>query len=318
MSKTFIIYKIRPLDKTIYLSYIGSTICFAKRKSKHKGVYCNEKSKSHDVPLYKFIRENGGWDAFEMVPLEEYKCDTKLQARIREQDTLDKIENKLNSIRAYSDDTTTKEQKKLYRDENKERIQEHYLENRDDTLQKRKDYRNKNKTNYSIKCYIQECRKENPKNPVFLISPKYDDPTLKEVKKYIKQFELGDEFLNTEIGLEDLRNSLIVFDDAESLMDKRLKDKVFRLLNLVMTAGRSYGISVCVVSHAPTNGKETRLMLLENSHCQFFPNYLSDHNLNYLCKNYLGLGKGHIEKILKTNDRSCCVLNNPRVVVGDR
>jgi predicted nucleotidyltransferase len=47
-------------------------------------------------------------------------------------------------------------------------------------------------------------------------------------------------------------------------------------------------------------------------------NYLSDHNLNYLCKNYLGLGKGHIDKILKTNDRSCCVLNNPRVVITDK
>jgi hypothetical protein len=150
MSKTFIIYKIRPLDKTLDFSYIGSTICFPKRKFKHKGVCCNEKSKSHDIPLYKSIRENGGWDAFEMVPLEEYKCDTKLQARIREQDTLDKIENKLNSIRAYSDDTTTKEQKKLYRDENKERIQElthqHYLINRDVILEKRNGYRNKKKT----------------------------------------------------------------------------------------------------------------------------------------------------------------------------
>jgi hypothetical protein len=150
MSKTFIIYRIRPLDKTIDFSYIGSTICFAKRKSKHKEVCHNEKSKSHKSPLYKFIRDNGGWDSFEMVPSEEYKCDTKLQARIREQDTLDKIENKLNSIRAYSDDATRTQQINLYRNENKERIQEqrhqHYLENRDVILEKRNGYRNKNKT----------------------------------------------------------------------------------------------------------------------------------------------------------------------------
>jgi hypothetical protein len=135
MSKTFIIYQIRPLDRTLGFTYIGSTICFEKRKSNHKEYCRNEKRKSHNTPLYKFIRENGGWDAFEMVPLEEYKCDTKLQARIREQDTLDKVENKLNSVRAYTDDATTKEQQ-----------HQHYLENRDVVLEKRKDYRNKNKT----------------------------------------------------------------------------------------------------------------------------------------------------------------------------
>jgi hypothetical protein len=173
------------------------------------------------------------------------------------------------------------------------------------------------KTHY-IKNYIVEYRKEHPKNPVWLISLKYDDPTLKEVKKWITQLQLDDEFMQTEIGLEDLRNSLIIFDDCEGLMEKKLKEKVFCLLNLVMTAGRSYGISCCVVSHKPTNGRETGLMLLENSHCALFPNYLSDHNLNYLSKNYLGLGKAHIDKVLKTNDRSCCVLNNPRVVITDR
>jgi hypothetical protein len=171
---------------------------------------------------------------------------------------------------------------------------------------------------YYIKCYIQEFHKEHPKSPIWFISPKYDDTTLKEVKKWVTQLRLDDEFLKEEICLEDLRGSLVIFDDIEAIMDKQIKEKVFRLLNLVMTDGRSYGISCCIVSHSPTNGKETRLMLLENSHCAFFPNYLSDHNLNYLCKNYLGLDKGHIDKILKTNDRSCSVLNNPRVVITDK
>jgi hypothetical protein len=33
-----------------------------------------------------FIRANGGWDAFEMVPSKEVQCDTKLKARMTEED----------------------------------------------------------------------------------------------------------------------------------------------------------------------------------------------------------------------------------------
>jgi hypothetical protein len=126
------------------------------------------------------------------------------------------------------------------------------------------------------------------------------------------QLRLDDDFINTNIGLDDLANSMVIYDDIEGIGDKKLREKVFKLLNLCMTCGRSYHISVAVVSHCPTNGKETRTMLLEQSHTSFFPNYLSDHSLNYL------LGKAHIDKILKNNDRSCCVLNNPRVVITDK
>jgi ribosomal protein L15 len=171
---------------------------------------------------------------------------------------------------------------------------------------------------YHIKNYCMEYHKEHPKNPIWLISPKQEDVSFKEIKKIMTQLRLDDEFINTEIGLDDLANSMIIFDDAEGLGDKKLREKVFKLLNLCMTCGRSYKISVAVISHCPTNAKETRIMLLENSHCSFFPSFLSDHSLNYLCKNYLGLGKAHINKILKTNDRSCCVLNNPRVVITDK
>ena len=44
--------------------------------------------------LYNTMRENGGWDNFEMIPIEEYLCDTPLQARMREQFWINNIEEK--------------------------------------------------------------------------------------------------------------------------------------------------------------------------------------------------------------------------------
>jgi hypothetical protein len=61
MSRTYTIYKIQPLDKTLNYHYVGSTQNFAERKRNHKHHCLYEKDDKHNIPLYKFIRENGGW-----------------------------------------------------------------------------------------------------------------------------------------------------------------------------------------------------------------------------------------------------------------
>jgi hypothetical protein len=80
-----------------------------------------------------------------------------------------------------------------------------------------------------------EYHKEHPKHPIYLISPKMEDVSFKEIKKYMTQLRLDDEFPNTDIGLDDLANSMVIFDDIEGLGDKKLKEKVFKMLNLCMT-----------------------------------------------------------------------------------
>jgi hypothetical protein len=64
-SKT-IIYKISLNGDPIY---VGSTTNFIKRKNTHK---C--KSVNDPAQLYKVIREHGGFDKFEMIPIEEFHC----------------------------------------------------------------------------------------------------------------------------------------------------------------------------------------------------------------------------------------------------
>jgi len=83
-----------------------------------------------------------------------------------------------------------------------------------------------------IKNYCVEYHKEHPKNPIYLISPKQDDVSFKEIKKYMTQLRLDDDFINTDIGLDDLANSMVIYDDIEGIGDKKLREKVFKLLNL--------------------------------------------------------------------------------------
>lgn len=77
-----LIYKIES-NGTVY--YVGSTTDFTRRKSQHKTTCNNPKDKDHNSKIYKFIRENGGWDEFKMVLIENFKCNDSNELRAREQ-----------------------------------------------------------------------------------------------------------------------------------------------------------------------------------------------------------------------------------------
>jgi len=67
-----VIYKIFCKNENVNDLYIGHTTNFYQRKSCHKNACENSKNSLYDIKLYKTIRENGGWDNWKMIQLEEY------------------------------------------------------------------------------------------------------------------------------------------------------------------------------------------------------------------------------------------------------
>jgi len=139
-SKT-IIYKISK-DNDFY---VGSTTDFPSRKYKHKSNCSNEKSTEYRFKLYQTIRDKGGWDSWEMTPLEEYvDCKSQIQARIREEEWRVKLNAILNTKRAY----TSKEQRKedlanydkIHADKIKEQQKQRYIDNADKIKEQQKTY----------------------------------------------------------------------------------------------------------------------------------------------------------------------------------
>ena len=101
----FIIYKIYQLDSP-ELFYIGSTKNFSSRKSNHKK-YCNNKcSKKYKYPLYQYIRACGGWDKFVIEEYLKYPCNSKGEGLKKEQEIIDLLKPKLNSINAMGNKKT--------------------------------------------------------------------------------------------------------------------------------------------------------------------------------------------------------------------
>jgi len=87
-----LIYKL--CCKNLYIKdfYIGSTCNFRKRKHQHK-FDCGNKN----IKVYKFIRDTGGWENWDMILVEEYPCENKLQKEKRERYWIDELKPNLNT-----------------------------------------------------------------------------------------------------------------------------------------------------------------------------------------------------------------------------
>ena len=81
--------------------YVGHTINFRSRKSDHKKVANSLDYKESHFKLYQIIRANGGWENWEMIPLEEYACNSSTEARIKEQEWIDKLQTNMNTKKAF-------------------------------------------------------------------------------------------------------------------------------------------------------------------------------------------------------------------------
>jgi hypothetical protein len=147
----YIIYRISIAD---YI-YIGSTKDFKQRQKHHK-----QDSKTSDFKLYQIIREQGGWDNCEMVPIEEYECDEMIQSRIREEYWRREYDANMNSIKSHQTQEELQEYKnkhqKNYYQNNKKEISEKAKEYRQIHNEQIKEYYKLNKDKINEK-HICEC-----------------------------------------------------------------------------------------------------------------------------------------------------------------
>ncbi len=180
------IYAIVCKDIKIEEVYVGSTNNLEHRIEVHK-FRCNDKcNNNYNLKVYKFIRDNGGFDNFKFIVLEHYRGEEE-DLRQLEQNFIDTFPKELilNSKRAFGKDYERyKEQKKKYKEDNKEKVKEnskeYYKNNKEEINKKAKNYYQNNKED--IKQKVSEWGKDN-KDKVLGYKTKYREKNKEELNK---------------------------------------------------------------------------------------------------------------------------------------
>ena len=149
-SKTTI-YKIQHRDNDELL-YVGSTTDFTRRKYSHKYICNNTNHKRHNIKLYKMIRDNGGFDCFNMTIIKEFPCQNKQEALSQEDKIMRQLKANMNNNKAFRTPEESVEYQKQYRQENQDELTEkrrqRYKLNREKYLEQRKQYYELNREKY--------------------------------------------------------------------------------------------------------------------------------------------------------------------------
>ena len=142
------LYKIISKYLNITECYVGHTTDFTRRTSEHKVVCNNSNSKKYNRRVYQFIRDNGGWDNFQMVLIETCQCNNSLEARREERTHVEELQATLNS---NMPSRTLNEWFEDNKDKLKSQRVEYYNTNRSILLMKKSEYYKENKELLAIK-----------------------------------------------------------------------------------------------------------------------------------------------------------------------
>ena len=157
--------------------YIGSTRDIKYRMRKHKARCYNINNNCYNLKVYKYIRDNGGWDEWKYEIVDEVEVALRNDAARYEGEYIIKYDaiNKLNDIVAGR---TPKE----YREQNKEQLsqynkqynKQYHEQNREQILQKQKQYYQQNREQI-----LQRQKQYNEQNR---------EQILQRQKQYVKQY----------------------------------------------------------------------------------------------------------------------------------
>lgn len=124
-----VIYSLVCKDITVKDCYVGSTTNFTARKYGHRDCCKNESKKEYNYYVYQFIRDNGGWDNWDMVELEKYPCSDFNEMFKRERYWMETLGATLNSrVPARSN----KEYKEEHKEHLKQWFHDYHMKNRDE------------------------------------------------------------------------------------------------------------------------------------------------------------------------------------------
>lgn len=164
---------------------------------------------------------------------------------------------------------------------------------------------------------IDDYIKQYPRGRLWLFSNKDADPALDKHKKLVR-IQLDESLVDEPLNLEELRNSLIIYDDVEFTKNKALDRELERVRDLILQQGRSFGIQMIYIVHQLSNYKSSRIILNECHSITVFPSHVNRNQLDRVLTLYFGLSKEDIDRIEDMKSRAVTINKFPKCVIGEK
>jgi len=157
---------------------------------------------------------------------------------------------------------------------------------------------------YWISNYLKLINKYQKKRDIFIFSDvEFDDAFDKGIKN-VQRISLDEGLIEDPIEPEELRDSVCVFDDIDSIQNKQLKKTIYTLMNSLYRRGRHENITCISSTHNITDYTKSRVPINESSLIVLFCRSGSTAGQKYILERYCGLDKSVIKDIMKIKSRS--------------
>lgn len=153
---------------------------------------------------------------------------------------------------------------------------------------------------YFTSMIIRSYKKQFKDNDVIIFSNLDEDPILDRYKP--TRIELSEDLIEDPIELEELANSLVIFDDIDSLTNKSIRKAVHELRDQIFATGRHHQIASITTSQLLLKGKESVGSLENTNLVVLFPVASRGQVYSYF-KDKMHFDKDLINKICKLRTR---------------
>lgn len=158
-----------------------------------------------------------------------------------------------------------------------------------------------------IKNYIIQLHKIYPNRVIYLFSDVENDPQLGSIP-HITQIKLNMNLVTKPIQTMELADSVCIFDDIDSISNKKIKKAIYDLYDAILKKGSSKdNIELIISNHAMSDYRETRNILINCNYVIFFPQ--SAVGVQYTLKKF-GLNNEQMRALMNVPSRWCVLHKN--------
>ena len=161
------------------------------------------------------------------------------------------------------------------------------------------------KSTYTRK-FIEQLKKAKKDIPIYPCSASPGGESLDSVKPL--RIQLDESLIEDPIDIKEFADSVVLFD-TDVIPGKKIREAVYKIMNMGLEIGRHYKINMVITNHLPTNGRDTRRILNEKSSFTYFP-HSANAKIKYFLTEYVGVDKKMITYFKKQNTRAVTIFKN--------